>query len=82
MRTKIENETLGFDIDKKLSFVLQEVESNGCKIDLKFLTKLEKDLNKEIENIEKKIFKISGEEFNIGSPTSLSFQYRKQHSPM
>ena len=38
-----------YDIDKKLSLVLQEVESNGCKIDLKFLTKLEKDLNKEIE---------------------------------
>ena len=66
-----------FDIDKKLSLVLQEVESNGCKIDLKFLTKLEKDLNKEIENIEKKIFKISGEEFNIGSPKQLTEIFKK-----
>ena len=57
--------------------VLQEVESNGCKIDLKFLTKLEKDLNKEIENIEKKIFKISGEEFNIGSPKQLTEIFKK-----
>jgi len=66
-----------YDIDKKLSLVLQEVESNGCKIDLKFLTKLEKDLNKEIENIEKKIFKISGEEFNIGSPKQLTEIFKK-----
>ncbi len=61
-----------YDIDKKLSLVLQEVERNGCKIDLKFLTKLEKDLNKEIEKIESKIFKIAGEEFNIGSPKQLT----------
>ena len=66
-----------YDIDKKLSLVLQEVEGNGCKIDLKFLTKLEKDLNKEIENIEKKIFKISGEEFNIGSPKQLTEIFKK-----
>jgi DNA polymerase-1 len=66
-----------YNIDKKLSLVLQEVESNGCKIDLKFLTKLEKDLNKEIENIEKKIFKISGEEFNIGSPKQLTEIFKK-----
>ena len=33
---------LKIDIDKKLSLVLQQVENNGCKIDLKFLTKLEK----------------------------------------
>ena len=66
-----------YDIDKKLSLVLQEVEKNGCKIDLKFLTKLEKDLNKEIEKIESKIFKIAGEEFNIGSPKQLTEIFKK-----
>ena len=66
-----------YDIDKKLSLVLQEVESNGCKIDLKFLTKLEKDLNKEIEKIEGNIFKIAGEEFNIGSPKQLTEIFKK-----
>ena len=66
-----------FDIDKKLSLVLQQVENNGCKIDLKFLTKLEKDLNKEIEKIEQKIFKIAGEEFNIGSPKQLTEIFKK-----
>ena len=66
-----------YDIDKKLSLVLQEVERNGCKIDLKFLTKLEKDLNKEIEKIESKIFKIAGEEFNIGSPKQLTEIFKK-----
>jgi DNA polymerase-1 len=53
------------------------VESNGCKIDLKFLTKLEKDLNKEIEKIEGNIFKIAGEEFNIGSPKQLTEIFKK-----
>ena len=66
-----------YDIDKKLSLVLQEVERNGCKIDLKFLTKLEKDLNKEIEKIESKIFKIAGKEFNIGSPKQLTEIFKK-----
>ena len=66
-----------YDIDKKLSLVLQEVESNGCKIDLKFLTELEKDLNKEIEKIEQKIFKIAGENFNIGSPKQLTEIFKK-----
>ena len=66
-----------YDIDKKLSLVLQEVESNGCKIDLKFLNKLEKDLNKEIDKIEQKIFKIAGEEFNIGSPKQLTEIFKK-----
>ena len=66
-----------YNIDKKLSLVLQEVESTGCKIDLKFLTKLEKDLNKEIEKIENKIFRIAGEEFNIGSPKQLTEIFKK-----
>ncbi len=66
-----------YDIDKKLSLVLQEVERNGCKIDLKFLSRLEKDLNKEIEKIEKKIFKIAGEEFNIGSSKQLTEIFKK-----
>ncbi len=66
-----------YDIDKKLSLVLQEIESNGCKIDLKFLSKLENDLNKEIEKIEQKIFKIAGEKFNIGSPKQLTEIFKK-----
>ena len=40
-----------YAIDKKLSLVLQEVESKGVKIDIKFLSKLEKDLHQEIEKI-------------------------------
>ena len=41
------------------------------------MTKLEKDLNKEIEKIESKIFKIAGEEFNIGSPKQLTEIFKK-----
>src|SRR6056300_750960 len=66
-----------YDIDKKLSLVLQEVESKGVKIDIKFLSKLEKDLHKEIEKIEQKNFKISGKEFNIGSPKQLTEVFKK-----
>ena len=66
-----------YAIDKKLSLVLQEVESKGVKIDIKFLSKLEKDLHQEIEKIEQKIFKISGEEFNIASPKQLTEIFKK-----
>jgi DNA polymerase I len=66
-----------YDIDKKLSLVLQEVESKGVKIDIKFLSKLEKDLHQEIEKIEQKIFKISGDEFNIASPKQLTEIFKK-----
>ncbi len=68
--------------DQNLSFVLHEIEvplipivknmkEFGIKIDIDRLKKLSKDYHKELASIEKKIWKIVGEEFNIASPKQL-----------
>ena len=58
-------------IDKPLIEVLTLMENNGIKIDKKYLNHLSIEFSKQIENLEKKIFKITKEEFNIGSPKQL-----------
>tara|TARA_Y100000590_G_scaffold462281_1_gene625987 strand:- start:1084 stop:2268 length:1185 start_codon:yes stop_codon:yes gene_type:complete len=47
------------------------MEEKGIKVDSKYLHKLSKEFLKESTKIEKLIFKITGKEFNIGSPKQL-----------
>ena len=58
-------------IDKPLLFVLSSMEELGIKVNEDYLKKLSSQFNKEAKNIEKKIYKITGKEFNIGSPKQL-----------
>lgn len=58
-------------IEMPLVSVLAEMEMNGIKIDVKFLNELNKKLNKEKKEIEQKIYKMAGCEFNISSPLQL-----------
>ncbi len=58
-------------IDKPLIDVLSLMEEKGIKVDLKYLEKLSKEFLNESNKIEKLIFKITGKEFNIGSPKQL-----------
>ena len=51
--------------------LLAKLETNGIKIDDKYLKKLSKKFEERLKTIEKKIYKISGKEFNIGSPKQL-----------
>ena len=51
--------------------ILSKLETNGIKVDDKYLKILSKKFEKRLEVIEKEIFKISGKEFNIGSPKQL-----------
>ena len=51
--------------------LLANMEMNGIKVDDKYLKNLSKKFNERIKKIEKDIFKISGKEFNIGSPKQL-----------
>ncbi|MFA7654108.1 MAG: DNA polymerase I [Candidatus Magasanikbacteria bacterium] len=51
--------------------VLAEIELNGVAVDLPMLQKLSKEVLEEINKVTKKIYKESGEEFNISSPQQL-----------
>ena len=58
-------------LEKPLVKILSTIENNGVKIDQKILHKLYEKFSIEISNLEKKIFKIAKEEFNIGSTKQL-----------
>src|SRR5699024_7233329 len=65
------NEKLFNDIEVPLLRVLAAMEREGINLDKAFLKGLEEDLNNDIDNLEKAIFKEAGEEFNVGSPKQL-----------
>ena len=59
------------NIDLPLVEVLSKIEQNGIEVNKNFLTKLSKDFEKESKKLELNIYKLSNEEFNIGSPKQL-----------
>ena len=58
-------------IDRPLIPVLSSMEELGVKVNQKYLGRLSKDFLNEAQKIEKQIYKITGREFNIGSPKQL-----------
>lgn len=59
------------NIEKPLMKVLRHMEENGVKLDVEFLGTLSKKMHKELEKIQKEIFKHAGDEFNVNSPKQL-----------
>ncbi len=59
------------NIDLPLVEVLSNIEQNGIEVNKNFLIKLSKDFDNESKKLEKNIFQLSKEEFNIGSPKQL-----------
>ena len=59
------------EIEIPLLPVLSNIETNGVYIDVGMLAKQSKQLEKSLATLEKKIFDIAGEEFNISSPKQL-----------
>lgn len=59
------------EIEIPLLRVLAAMELEGIRLDTAFLNSLADDLNKDIANLEKQIFEVAGEEFNIASPKQL-----------
>jgi DNA polymerase-1 len=59
------------EIDLPLTTLLYDMEMSGVKIDVNKLAKLSATFEQEIRAREKEIFKLSGQEFNIGSPKQL-----------
>lgn len=74
LKSDLENEgILGLfeELEMPLIEVLADIEKNGVKLNLKLLNELAKETNKELELLEKKIYKLAGQEFNISSPLQL-----------
>ena len=75
LEKRLKNEDL-FDVfenlENKLVPVLASMEKYGIKIDKQYFENYKKELQINIENLEKDIYSLSGEAFNIGSPKQLA----------
>ncbi|MGB9893633.1 MAG: DNA polymerase I, partial [Candidatus Saccharicenans sp.] len=60
------------EIELPLIEVLAEMEIAGVKLDLNLLRKLGAELEAQLKRLEKQIFELAGQEFNINSPQQLS----------
>jgi len=58
--------------EKLLIPVIASMEKNGILVDKNWLEKLTKKAKKEINDLEEKIYQLSGKKFNINSPKQLS----------
>ena len=58
--------------EKPLILVIASMEKNGILVDKNWLEKLTKKAEKEINDLEGKIYQLSGKKFNISSPKQLS----------
>ncbi len=56
------------EIEIPVSPVIADIETSGMKVDVEDLKRFSEFISKELETLQKKIFKIAGHEFNIGSP--------------
>ncbi len=71
-RLKIEGlEKLYFDIEMPLIYVLADMQYNGIKINSNLLNDLSKELERELDNLQSKIFNLAGKSFNINSSQQL-----------
>ncbi|MBZ4684004.1 MAG: polymerase [Fusobacteriales bacterium] len=72
-KIKEENlEKLLFEIEQPLVPVLSNMELEGITLDRDYLNKYSVELQEKIKEMEKEIYKIAGEEFNINSPKQLA----------
>lgn len=71
-----------FDLEIKLSKVLASMELVGLKIDVSRIEAIKEEFLVKIDEISKKIYEISGEEFNLNSPAQLGeVMFEKLHIP-
>jgi DNA polymerase-1 len=65
-------EKVYFDIEMPLIGVLVDMEKSGIRIKSGLLNSLSQEMAIEVESIQKRIFFLAGEEFNVNSPKQLS----------
>ncbi|MCL5237517.1 MAG: DNA polymerase I [Nitrospirae bacterium] len=71
-RLKTEDlERLYFDIEMPLIYILADMEEAGVKVDRKIIEELSKELDRELDVLQARIYAIAGETFNINSPKQL-----------
>ncbi|WP_027410190.1 DNA polymerase I [Anoxybacillus tepidamans] len=68
-----ENEqySLFTELELPLTFILAEMEYAGVKIDVERLREMGEELNEQLKTIERDIYQLAGQEFNINSPKQL-----------
>ncbi|MBM7584920.1 DNA polymerase-1 [Bacillus pakistanensis] len=59
------------ELELPLALILAEMEFTGVKVDIKRLKGMKEEIASRLEEIEKKIYKLAGENFNINSPKQL-----------
>ncbi|MDP3902255.1 MAG: DNA polymerase [bacterium] len=64
-------EKLYKEVEIPLIKILEEMQETGILLDVKYLEKLSVESHKELTVLEKKIWKMAGEEFNISSPKQM-----------
>lgn len=67
-----EQEELLYEIEMPLAYVLGDMEIDGIKVDADELRKLQIEFAETLADIQRKIYELAGEEFNINSPKQLS----------
>ncbi len=60
------------DVEIPLVYTLCEMEKSGIALDIPFLEEMSGKVSEKLSQLEKKIFAVAGEEFNINSPKQLS----------
>jgi len=71
---RIDNEKLNkiYEVfEKPMIRLLSKLEIEGVKVDNEYLKKLSKKFEERLKKIENEIYKLSGKQFNIGSPKQL-----------
>ena len=63
--------SLFYDMEMPLIYVLADMEKYGIKVDKAALLAYQKRLGESLDNIEKEIYVLAGEKFNINSPKQL-----------
>lgn len=66
-----EQEDLFFSMEMPLLYVLADMEYYGMKVDRTALLAYQEEINTRIAAVEKEIYEMAGEEFNINSPKQL-----------
>lgn len=60
------------EIDEQVALVLRDMEKVGIKLDVPFLEKISKDVEKRLIELEKKVCDLAGSQFNLNSPSQMA----------